>query len=55
MADFNDQGVLTIPITKSAPAPLPGATAATWLNQNWPVVMLVGVGLLALTLAKPAR
>lgn len=52
MAEFDESGILTIPITKSAPQ-LPTPGAAAWLNQNWPIVALVGAGLLLTLLVKP--
>ncbi len=50
-ARFDESGILTIPITKSAPT-----NPADWFkSQYWPIVALVSAGLVLAVLVKPGK
>ncbi len=53
-ARFDESGILTIPITKSAPG-VPEVAGTGWIDRNWPMVAVITAGLVLAVLVKPGK
>ncbi len=53
-ARFDESGILTIPIIKSAPG-VPEVAGTGWIDRNWPVVAVIAAGLVLAVLVKAGK